>query len=576
VGASRDPKAIVTACGLLLILPALSLLYYVSVFGVNVIVLDEWDVVPLLQKMMNGTLSFSDLFAQHSEHRILFPRVAMLVMARLTQYNTVVEMLFSWVLVCLTGVFIFWVYRRKFSCESPRLLLMFLPVSLLLFNFKQYESILWGVTCQIYLMVFGAVATFSLLEKSERMDIWFVLCLASATVSSFSFLTGLLVWPVGFLQVVSSRKEKILRRLVLWCLVGTTVFVSYFCCYVKPSIHPPLNYVLENPVTAIRHFLALLGAVFSFDITMAIAFGLATVLIALFVMAQMCRERILRRSEIWLSLILFAVLSSVATTVGRAGFGVEQALSSRYTPITALGVAGLYLLALSVSEKLPPKSKSFGVHALIALILVGLVVSYQVGWQEGQSWRGSRETGAYVLRTYKIQSDENIRNFLYPIPGASSRIKEIAQFLEQKKLNVFSEPVIDTSTLILSGSNTFFALDTINTHVAPEHTTLYVINSSQQETIMVTGWAVDKQVNDVASAVFITIDGSIDIPCLYGRDRQDVAEAYRNSKFRLSGFVATFGSSILSKGKHTISLKIVSKDRIHFYQPEQTYYVLVI
>jgi len=343
----------------------------------------------------------------------------------------------------------------------------------------------------------------------------------------------------GLLQILISERKRGLCKPVLWCFAGAIAFASYFGGYVKPGIHPASDYVLTNPLGAGRCFLTLIGAVFCFDLVMAVAFGLVIVVITVLVLTRGYRERLLKRNGVWLSLILFVAFSSMGTTVGRAGFGVEQALSSRYTPITALGVVGLYLLSLSVSEKLPAKSKSFGVHALLTVTVIGLVASYCVGWQEGQSLRGSREIGAYVLKTYKIQSDENVRNFLYPVPGTSSRIKEIAQFLEQNRLNVFSEPVIDTSALILSGS-------------------------------------VDKQMNDVASAVFITIDDGIDIPCLYGQDRQDVAKAYGNPKFRFSGFVGTFGSSILSKGKHAISLKIVSKDRIHFYQPEQTFYVLVI
>ena len=560
------------AFGLLSIIPAFLLLWYIALFGVNVIFWDEWEVIPLIQKAMSGTLSFSNFFAQHNEHRILFPRIVMLALGGLTQYNTVADMFFSWILMCLTGLLIFYLYRKKFFLGSyPKLLLVFLPVSLLLFGFRQYESILWGFTCQMYLMIFGAVATFTLLELSKKIDIWFILCLSSAILATFSFSVGLSVWPAGLLQIFISEKRS-LRKAVIWCFAGAVAFTSYFYGYVKPSHHPPLNYVLIHPLGAGRYFLTLIGAPFSYDAVTAAVLGLVISLIAILVIVEGYNGKLLKGYGVWLSFILFVAISSAATTGGRAGFGVEQALSSRYTPLTVLGVVGLYFLAVSVSEKLPAKSKSFGAHALLALILVGLIVSYGGGWQAGQNMKYSREMGAYVLTTYKIQSDENIRNYLYPIPTV---VREQAEFLELNKLNVFSEKAMNLSTLILSSSNTLFALDTINGKIVSQQITPLVINSSQQGTITITGWAVDEQANDVATTVFITIDGRIDIPTLYGLDRQDVANYFKNANFRFSGYIATFSTSILGEGEHTISLKIVSKDGIHYYYPEQRLYLLV-
>jgi len=51
-------------------------------------------MIPLIEKMYNGTLSFSDLLAQHNENRILFPRVVMLSIGSITRYNTIAEMFF--------------------------------------------------------------------------------------------------------------------------------------------------------------------------------------------------------------------------------------------------------------------------------------------------------------------------------------------------------------------------------------------------------------------------------------------------------------------------------------------------
>ncbi len=446
----RSAPIVTSICILLLVLPPLSLLCYIRAFGVNIIFWDDWEKVALVQKTLNGTLSFSDLFAQHNEHRMPFPDLVMIVIEILTQYNMVAVMFFSWILICLTSLLIFFLYRRQFYWSNyPRLMLIFLPVSLLLFSFKQWESILWAITSQIYLMIFGVVATFSLLEMSKKVDVLFLLSILAASLASFSFFAGLAVWPVGLFQTAISKKEKVLSRIALWCTVSLFVFISYFWGYVKPPHHPPLNYVFTEPAKAINYFLAFVGSPLFWDstVTSQIA-GLLATLIAVSIIVYAYRSRILRNNSVWLSLILFATLSALITTVGRSGFGPEQALSPRYTPITALGVIGVYFLALSFFER-PPGRRKAGAYALFVLVVLWIIAAYSLGcytgWYAGQNTKSRGEIGTHILLTYRLQSDENIRNYLFV---DTELVRNEAAFLEKNRLNVFSRPVVPASEFI--------------------------------------------------------------------------------------------------------------------------------
>lgn len=549
--------------------PPLLLLYYVEAFGVNVIFWDDWVKVSLVQKAMSGTLSFSDLFVQHNEHRMPFPNLFMSVIEILTQYNMVAVMIFSWIFLCLTGLLIFYIYRENSKWNSyPKLLLAFLPVLLLLFNFRQWESILWAITFQIYLMIFCVAAAFLLLEKSTNIDIWFALGLLFASLASFSFFTGLAVWPVGIFQIAISKRRSGLRQITLWSVICIGILISYFWGYVKPEYHPPLDYGLTHPKEAVSYFLAFVGSPMFWDsVTISEILGFAAVSIAVLVLAYACRRKVLRTNCIWLSLILFTAFFLLFATVGRSGFGVEQALCSRYTPVTFLGGGGVYLLALSTFGKQFGKSKQLIGSGLLVLIIIGIVfaclLGFYRGWDEGQSLRFSREVGAYVLFTYKMQSDENIRNYLFE---DTRLVRNLAEFLEKNRFNVFSQTIIDTSTLVLTHSDALFALEAINGEPTSEQNANFTIDSGQHGTITITGWAVDKQANDVASAVFIVVDDEVRIPVIYGLDRPDVANHFENSNFRFSGFMATFSSSKLGAGNHSLSLEIVSRNGYYYYQ----------
>jgi hypothetical protein len=206
------------------------------------------------------------------------------------------------------------------------------------------------------------------------------------------------------------------------------------------------------------------------------------------------------------------------------------------------------------------------------LMLLGMVAPYWGGWWSGQNWRSDRQMGAYVLKTYPIQSDETIATYLDPnVP----EVRELAAFLEENNLNVFSEPFLNTTTLIPSDAATDYRLDGVNGQLTLRNDSLVAINSSRVETITVTGWAVDKQGNGPARAVFVTLDGTLYIPTLYGEDRPDIASAYNNPNYKFSGFIATFSSTLLSKGVHAITLKIVSQDASHFYSTPQLAVLLI-
>ena len=85
-------------------LPAIYLALMIAQYGVNVPDQDQWDgSIPVVKKYFEGTLGVRDLWAQHNEHRILFPRLITLAVARFSHWNIRAEMAVSVVLA--VGIF---------------------------------------------------------------------------------------------------------------------------------------------------------------------------------------------------------------------------------------------------------------------------------------------------------------------------------------------------------------------------------------------------------------------------------------------------------------------------------------
>lgn len=94
------------------LLPPLYILYLITRYGIDVPFWDEWEFVPLLMKFKSGALTFHDLLAQHNEHRILFPRLIMLVLAAVTGWDIRYELYANFAVAAFTFVFLNLLYRR--------------------------------------------------------------------------------------------------------------------------------------------------------------------------------------------------------------------------------------------------------------------------------------------------------------------------------------------------------------------------------------------------------------------------------------------------------------------------------
>jgi len=154
---------------ILITLPILFYFWYISANGTNVIVADEWHVyIPLFKKLSTGTLTIADLFNQHNEHRIFFPRLIFLFFGYLTHFNTKAFLYFSASLLVLTLIGIFISYTRFFGVNKESIW-KFLPVCYLLFSLVQFENTLWGFQMAWYMVTFFSVLSFIFLENVYNM-----------------------------------------------------------------------------------------------------------------------------------------------------------------------------------------------------------------------------------------------------------------------------------------------------------------------------------------------------------------------------------------------------------------------
>jgi hypothetical protein len=564
----------------LMVAPAIVALLFIRAYGTNVLFWDQWNFVPLIDKVYTGHLTLADLFAQWGDHRLFFPNLVMLPLAVLTHYNNVAEMYFSWFLMCVISYLLFRAYVRTFG-STKRAVVKFIPIVWLIFSLRQYENLLWGSQISFFMVVLFFLLAVYLLGTTRNLGWRFACSVISGVVCAFSLGNGLLIWPIGLMQILWARqlqtnelRRSYLKMALIWGLVGVSVYAMYFTGfnYLKYGANP--LYFVHHPFSSLVFFLASIGSPLALTIYTAtgpetctpIAIGVVLLILYIYIGGFAIRRSAKTHSSmpLFLSLVLFTLLSAVMLVLGRAGWGVGQALLSKHTTITTLGIVGLYMAMMSLRIKYE-NAKPFLFGFLLSLVVLGTAVVYSHAIiEDGRTTRASRAEAAYYVSTFELQSDENLAR-LYP---NAQIVRERAQILQKYKLNIFSKPGFEPEKLTLVEGTTLFIIDDINGRQPAQQGFQIIIDAQQEKTTTIWGWALDQNAQKAAGGVFITIDGRTDIPALYAVDRRDVADYFKNPGYRFSGYVASFATSVLGEGQHILSLKIVTADKTAYYQPD--------
>ena len=308
-----------------ILIPPAFFYYMVVKFSPNIPYNDDYDAILgfLIQYLDAGGISerLSLIFAQHNEHRIAFGKVFTVVHYYATGAIDfrVVTFFGNLSLLCITFVFF-----RMFRAEKEKLLL-FIPVVLVFFQFQYSETIVWPMASvsnfYVLLFAFGSL----LLLRGQGWGCLIAAFLLAA-LSAVTQGSGLFAFPAGALLLLI---KKDFGKLAAWAALSAVVLGLYFGAYVTPPHHPSITRVLfEEPLVAIRFFLTLTGASFPFPL-------LAGILFSMFFLLLTVRGYFKTNPVVYCCLI-FAFMTTAATSVTRSGFGIEQSLISRYRIVSVL------------------------------------------------------------------------------------------------------------------------------------------------------------------------------------------------------------------------------------------------
>lgn len=352
-------------------------------YGVNTPFWDEWEMVPLFQKVDHHTLGFTDIWQQHNEHRIVFPNIILTGFAYVTHWNVKAELLLNFAISLVTVLMLYLFVLSRIRKRSLALMTAVF-VAAWFFSPVQFENWLWGWQIEWFLAIAGIVTMIYFLDRyasAKGQSLWlFVAAFAGAIVATFSLGSGILVWPLGLgiLALYRQPKEKF-----LWWGAGFVLAAgAYYRSYHKPAGSPPTNLFLHQPANFVKYVAAYMGRPVSGNQTVAILIG--TILILLVVplaIIVLNRKKDMHQFVPWLCLMALPLMAAFITAVSRLGFGLDQSMASRYTGFSILFYIGFIGLAATLLDSKYIKNASlvFAILVVIAINIPLLASSYNDG-----------------------------------------------------------------------------------------------------------------------------------------------------------------------------------------------------
>lgn len=400
-----------------------------------------------------GELTLSELFSQHNEHRIMVPRLEFvaeyaLFGGRLVFLLTTIAL--SCVLLALILAYpITTVWRDRlvaFGFAAFALVAVLTPAG--------YENLTWAfqigfVQAYLFAAVAFALAVYAwrpTMSPAFEVGVTFFVIVA-ASAATFSVAQGLATWPVlvGTLLLRGVRR----RIPIAVGIAGAVITAAYLRGLEPVEGHPRPSEALHHPLGIARYAVTYLGhPAGAFGRNVAAAAGVLGIALLLVLLIAVVRRRSSPTHATMLfgaAAASFVVMTAFQTALGRLGFGIPQALSSRY----AIGAA-MFWVALATGFA-PLIARRFELRVLkpggaveaTGLVYVGacLVVAFAASIANAKpkaQFVEARTAKEVAVASFAsgVRDDDALKR-LHPIPDI---VVDNLRWLQRERLGPWASP----------------------------------------------------------------------------------------------------------------------------------------
>ncbi|NET43993.1 hypothetical protein [Okeania sp. SIO2B3] len=564
----------------LAIIPAIVLGILILKYSLNVPIQDQWQIAAVFEKVNMRTLSFNDLMAQHNESRKFFPRLIFIALAFLTKWNIRYEMLVIFLLACIVAINIYLLNRLTINTSSIKSLTIALVSNIFIFSAVQYENWLWGIQIVVFIPI--ACITTCILIAYSRLNntAKFLICMLLATISTFSYANGLLAWvivlPVLALAKLKSWSDilKNIKLYILWIIGFIANIALYFYDYQKPLSHPNPVESIQYPDQIFQYFLAFIGTALGIGSSIqplnnSIILGSITITLFIclcsYVLWQIKDHQIRSQTIGWIMLGSYTIISALVTSFGRVSFGIEQALSSRYTTFSTYLIISIIHLMIIVGEDWRKKEYLLINRSLFSKIIcwfLGIITVLQIhnftySIEKMQSWRQNylKYKGCLLLINFTHDNCQNLIDSYY-----FESHRQRARYLTE--MGFLHPGLIQTNRI----------QDLVDTNNEREVKGIFEkLEFIGGNNLLATGWAIFTDTGLPVDAIVLSYDNSqgesiVSAVADMTISRPYLVKEFKSQKYFKSGWQKVLSTHKFPQGNINVKAWALDTDTAKFYQ----------
>ena len=378
---------------------------------------DYWDNISGVITETGVRLTLSDLLRHNNEHIVFIPKLLYAANYLASSGSNIGLIAYSIAVGGLCSVLLLFMARDLLVDAPLRFALCALLFPLVMLSSKLTHNYFMGMSGAIWLTadLFVILSAAALARAvSTKSSLWLLMSLIAALLGALSYSTAiymlvvLLFCSLALLFVPRFGVAISKPMLIGASLVIAFVLVIFFAYRTHPPAHPALVF---DPVRLAYYVLVYIGSALPLPPILYVVGGLALLSVgAMSIFALVARGR---NKEIlfWILLFLFAPFNAFMTGVGRAGYGMATAESSRYQSVASLTVIATIVL---VVKALPEGEVSRPIAVIRRAILIGLlfgaplIVVNPINLNR-YSARNERKAIAEVALRLQVQGEQHLR-----------------------------------------------------------------------------------------------------------------------------------------------------------------------
>jgi hypothetical protein len=179
------------------LIPISLMIVFSFYFSVEVPASDDWDIVPIINKIHQGTLDWNTLDTPYAGHKIDIPYLTLSGIAIATHWNTYAFRIFN--IVIFLGA---WLAIRPYALRHNCLF----AASLLFWTWNQW--IAWIFTAAMFCTMSIFCVLWSLRMFESKRSFNFLLGAILAVLGTYCHGTGLAVWPAALYLMFSGDRPR--------------------------------------------------------------------------------------------------------------------------------------------------------------------------------------------------------------------------------------------------------------------------------------------------------------------------------------------------------------------------------